>query len=173
MAVNTWGANASVLFAASKNMMAILNTHASRVRRISRMYSINTQTGAVTAGTFNAKIQITTISALTSPTAVTPFPYDSTNAALSGLTAGHAGTPTAVNIMRQYMWAQDECAAEATQETWQTVFPIIEVWNAGYTETNIQKLACRINEGVMFFTNTSPNTTASNHFEIEFTDEAS
>jgi len=85
---------AGVAFAATKNMHAILNGHATEILKIRRVGLSNAQTAAVTGVVcaMEHRLYRTGSPGLTTPTAVTPVSMDTTNTAPTTATYGHAGT---------------------------------------------------------------------------------
>lgn len=84
---------AGVAFAATKNMAAVLNGHATEVLKIREAGLSNAQTAAVTGVVCQMECRLYTGTAtLTTPTAVTPVSLDTTNSAPTTATYGHAGT---------------------------------------------------------------------------------
>lgn len=149
---DTWTLyNQGITFAATKNMAAILNG-GSNVLRIARVGLLNSQTGAVTGVACFMELRWYPATAtLTTPTSVTPVAHDSTNAALSSVTAGNSGTAggsTPVTL-RRIFWSSDEPAiSSATSDELETYVPLNVIWDAGYGDTDVQKLAVRQNQMV-------------------------
>lgn len=152
----TWTAYYSgVAFAATKNMAAVLNSHATEILRIRRVGLLNAQTAAVTGvlcaiefrGYFSGS------PGLTSPTAVTPVSHDSTNTAPASATYGHAGTIAGTaSTLRRIFWSSDEAAiSTATLDELETMVPLNIIWDAGYGDANVQALTLRQNQMAMVY----------------------
>lgn len=118
---------AGVAFAATKNMHAILNSHASEILKIRRMGLSNAQTAAVTGVVCAMEHRLyRTNASLTSPTAVTPVSMDSTNTAPTTATYGHAGTiGGTAEILNAWIWSSDEAAvSSATSDELECLIPL-------------------------------------------------
>lgn len=96
----------AVTFAASKNMGAVLNSHASEILKIRRVGLLNAQTAGVTGVLCQLEMRAyqTGSPGLTAPTAVTPIEHDTTNTPPTTATYGHAGTiaGTALTLRRVF-----------------------------------------------------------------------
>lgn len=152
-----------VAFAATKNMGAIYNTHASEVLRIRRCGLLNAQTAAVTGVlcAIEARVYQLGTPGLTGPTAVTPTKHDTANTLPTTAVYGHAGTIAGTALtLRRVFWSSDEAAiSTATSDELETYVPLNIIWDAGYGDsTNVQPLALRgtgtLNEMFMVY-NTS------------------
>ena len=173
--MNTWhGLNQGISFAADKVMLGLLNA-GTRVLRVSRAWLLNNQTAAVTGVICFMEIRKYPSSmSWTSPTSVTPVAHDSGNSALSSVTFGNSGTPGGSTgaVLRRILWSSDEPAAStATSDELECFVPLNVVWDSGYGDTDVQKLAVRQNEGFVIY-NTS-GAAGLVDSEIEFTDAAS
>lgn len=169
---NTWTALAQgVVFAATKNMLAILNGGA-RVLRIRRIGLLNIQTVAVTGVVCLLELRRYTAGTLTGPTAVTPVAHDTGNSALSSVTIGYlgtlGGTPT---TLRRIIWSSDEPKLTTAQNNeWECLVPLNIVWDAGYGDANVQPLTLRTNEMLVIY-NVSGAAGLLDSW-IEFSDES-
>lgn len=152
----TWTAYYSgIAFAASKNMAAVLNSHATEILRIRRVGVLNAQTAAVTGvvcqlemrGYFAGGVS------LTSSTAVTPTSHDTTNTAPSSATYGHAGTIAGTaTTFRRVFWSSDEAAiSTGTIDELETFVPLNIIFDAGYGDANVQPLTLRQTQMAMVF----------------------
>lgn len=152
----TWTAYYSgVAFAATKNMAAVLNGHATEVLKIRRVGLLNAQTAAVTGvlcaiefrGYFSGS------PGLTSSTAVTPVSHDSTNTSPTTATYGHAGTIAGTaSTLRRIFWSSDEAAiSTGTLDELETLVPLNIIWDAGYGDSNVQPLTLRQNQMAMVY----------------------
>lgn len=172
---NTWTLNnQGVAFAASKVMAGILNA-GTRVLRIARMGLLNNQTAGVTGVACFMEIRkYPATMTWASPTAVAPVSHDSTNSALSSVTAGNSGTPGGSTglVLRRIFWSSDEPSiSTATSDELECFVPLNVIWDAGYGDSAVQKVAVRQNEGFLLFNTTG----AAGIVDIwaEFLDEAS
>lgn len=144
-----------VAFAASKNMGAVLNSHATEILKIRRVGLLNAQTAAVTGvicqlemrGYFAGGV------ALTTPTAVVPTSHDTTNTAPTTATYGHAGTIAGTaTTFRRVFWSSDEAAiSSGTLDELETIVPLNIIFDAGYGDSNIQPLTLRQTQMAMVF----------------------
>lgn len=141
-----------VAFAASKNMAAILNTHATEQIKIRRITLFNSQTVAVTGVLCQIELRTYVSGTLTGPTAVTPVSYDSTNTAAAAATFGHAGTiGGTASTLRRIVWSSDEAgASSATSDELQN-FPPLNVLYEWQPHSDIQPITLRQNQMVMVF----------------------
>lgn len=150
----TWTAYfPGIAFAATKNMAAVLNTHATEVIKIRRIGLLNSQTVGVTGVLCSIEVRKYTGASLTTPTAVTPTTHDSTNTGPSGITVGHAGTIAGTPAtLRRIFWSSDEAAiSTATSDELETYVPLNIVFDAGYGDSNVQPLTLRQNEMAMVY----------------------
>ena len=171
---NTWTLNnTGIVFAASKVMSGILNGGA-RVLRIACMGLLNNQTAGVTGVACLMEIRKYPATMTWTPTAVTPIAHDSTNSALSSVSAGNSGTPggsTPVTL-RRIFWSSDEPSiSSATSDELECFVPLNVIWDAGYGDAAVQKVAIRTGEGFILYNTTG----AVGLVDIwtEFLDEAS
>ncbi len=144
-----------IAFAATKNMAAILNGHASEILKIRRVGLLNAQTAAVTG--VQCAIEFRAFQGgspgLTPPTTITPTPHDSTNTAPTTATYGHAGTIAGTPLtLRRIFWSSDEAAITGnTQDEFETFVPLNIIWDAGYGDANVQPLTLRQDQMAMVY----------------------
>ena len=175
MAANTWnGYNSAISFAANRVMLGLFNA-GTRVLRVSRAGLLNNQTAAVTGVICFMEIRSYPATfTWTGPTAVTPVALDTTNSALSSVTFGNSGTPGGSTgaVLRRVIWSSDEPAVSAaTSDELECFVPLNVIWDAGYGDADVQKLARRQNEAFVVF-NTSGAAGLVDAW-CEFTDAAS
>ena len=169
---NTWRATAQgVTFASAKEMLGVFQAGAgSRVQRIYRMFQFNNQTVAITG--VLTTMQVQRISSASGGTSVTPETHDTSNSALSDVTAGHARTVGLAALFRQYMWSNDEPGVSAgTIDEWELAVPFAEIWNSGYGDATVQPLTARPGQGYSMYHSGSTAVGVCD-LEIEFTDAA-
>lgn len=143
-----------VAFAATKNMAAILNTHATEKIKIRRIGLLNAQTAAVTGVLCAIELRLYTATAtLAAPTAVVPVKHDSTKAAPTSATIGHAGTPGGTPaVLRRIFWSSDEATiSTGTLDEWETLVPLNIIWDAGYYDPIVEPLVLNQNEMVSVY----------------------
>lgn len=148
----------AVTFAASKNMAAVLNSHASEVLKIRRVGLLNAQTAAVTGVLCQLEMRAyqTGSPGLTAPTAVTPVSHDTANTAPTTAVYGYAGTIAGTPLtLRRVFWSSDEAAiSTATNDELETYVPLNIIFDAGYGDSNVQPLTLRQNEMALVFNTT-------------------
>jgi hypothetical protein len=150
----TWTAYfPGIAFAATKNMAAILNGHATELIKIRRIGLLNSQTVGVTGVLCSIEVRKYTGATLGTPTAVTPTTHDSTNSAPTTITVGHAGTIGGTPAtLRRIFWSSDEAAiSTATSDELETYVPLNIVFDAGYGDSNVQPLTLRQDEMAMVY----------------------
>lgn len=145
----------AVAFAATKNMGAVLNSHATEVLKIRRVGVLNSQSVAVTGvlcqlemrGYFAGGVSLTT------PTAVTPTAHDSTNTAPTTATYGHAGTIAGTaTTFRRVFWSSDEAAiSTGTLDELETFVPLNIIFDAGYGDANVQPMTLRTTQMALVY----------------------
>lgn len=149
---------AGVAFAANKNMAGIINSHASELIKIRRIGCLNTQTAAVTGVACQIEVRLYNGAvSLVGNTGVTPTAHDSTNAAATSATFGHAGTVAGslVGTFRRVFWSSDEPAVGgATADELECFVPLNIIFDAGYGDANVQPLTLRQNEMMILFNTT-------------------
>lgn len=126
-----------VAFAATKNMGAILNSHATEKIQIRRVGLLNAQTAAVTGVQCALELRKYSAATLGTPTAVVPVKHNSTLAAPASAVIGHAGTiGGTAELLRRIFWSSDEAAiSTGTLDEWETMVPLNVIWDAGYYES--------------------------------------
>jgi hypothetical protein len=169
----TWRATSgAVAYASSKDMLNVFNATAStRIIRAYRAYWFNNGTTAVTGVITTA--QCRRITAASVGTAVTPVKHDTNSSALNAsTTCGTNQTVTGSDIFRRFLFVNEEpVVAGTTQANWLTLIPFAEVWNAGYSDTNVEPIVCRATQGFELF-HSGSSTVGTADLEIEFTDSA-
>jgi len=161
----------AVAFAATKNMAAILNSHATEILKTRRMGLSNAQTAAVTGVVCSMEHRLYTGAAgLTSPTEVVPVSMDSTNTAPTTATYGHAGTIAGTaNILNSWIWSSDEAAASsATSDELECLIPLNIIYD-WIPHSDIQPLTLRQTQMNMIY-NVS-GAAGLLHSYIDFTKE--
>ena len=163
----------AVVFGNLKSMAGILNgVGSAKIVRIVRAWILNNQTAAVTGVLVNLEWRL--ITALSGGTTITPRKMDTNNANVNGnIVIAHGGTATddAAKILKKLQWSNDEpVVSAATIDEWECLVPLGLFWDAGYRDTNIQRLTLREGQGVHLKCATS--TVVGNcDVVIEFTQE--
>ncbi len=147
-----------VAFAASKNMAAVLNSHATEILKIRRVGLLNAQTAGVTGVLCQLEMRgyFAGSPGLTAPTAVTPTSHDTTNTAPTTATYGHAGTIAGTaTTFRRVFWSSDEAAiSAATIDELETFVPLNIIFDAGYGDSNVQPMTLRQTQMALVFNTT-------------------
>lgn len=148
-----------IAFAASKNMGAILNQHATELIKIRRIGYLNAQTAAVTGVLCQLEVRAYQAGSpnLTGSTAITPVQHDTTNTPFTTAVVGHAGTIAGTPLtLRRVFWSSDEAAiSTASNDELETYVPLNIVFDAGYGDsTNVQPLTLRQNQMCLNFNTT-------------------
>lgn len=155
MAQTFTGYYSGVAFAATKNMAAVLNSHASEILKIRRVGILNSQTVAVTGVLCSIEMRgyFSGSPGLTAPTAITPTAHDSTNTAPASATYGHAGTIAGTaTTFRRIFWSSDEAAiSTATSDELETFVPLNIIFDAGYGDSNVQPMTLRQTQMAMVY----------------------
>lgn len=144
---DTWtGYNQGVSFAVNKVMLGVFNAGAN-VIRVARAGLLNNQTAGVTGVVCFMEIRRYPATATWgSPTSVTAVAHDTTNSALSSVTHGNSGTPGGSTgaVLRRILWSSDEPAVStATSDELECFVPLNIIWDAGYGDADVQKVALR------------------------------
>lgn len=169
----TWRAvTTAIAFANAKDMLNVFNGGSSaRIIRAYRAYIFNNQTSGVTG--VLTTMQIRRITSASSGTGVTPVKHDTNSGALdANTTCGTNQTVGGSDVFRRFLWSNDEPAVSgATMDEWELMVPFCEVWSAGYGDTNIEPIVCRVAEGFEIYHSGSTAVGLLDP-EIEFTDSA-
>lgn len=170
---NSWTLNVTALvFGASKVMHGIRNG-GSRVLRLARVGMLNNQTAGVTGVACLLELRKYPATCTWTPTAVAPVSHDSTNSALDTVSTGHSGTPAGSTpvAIRRVFWSSDEpSVSAATSDELECFVPLNVIWDAGYGDADVQKLAIRTGE--MFCTFNMSGAVGLVDTWSEFTDSA-
>ncbi len=141
-----------VAFAATKPMAAIVNTHASELLKIRRVFLTNPQTVAVTGVVCQIDARIYTGAGLSGHTAVTPVPYDTANTAPLSAIYGYAGTLTGTpNIIRRILWSSDEAAVSSMVSDELENFPPLNLLYEWIPHSDIQPITLRQNDAFVVY----------------------
>lgn len=136
-------------FVATAHMLLCWNADAAKVVKIRRVWILNCHTASITGVV--TTFELRKLSARTSGgTTVTPTTHDSTNTQLpdADIYFEHGGTYTNSDLLRRVIWSNDEVAVSgATWDEWETIIPMMCVWDAGYGDSNVQPLTLRQNQG--------------------------
>jgi hypothetical protein len=169
----TWRATSgAVAYANAKDMLNVFNnTGSTRIIRAFRGYWFNNGTAAVSGVITTA--QCRRITAASAGTAVTPVKHDTNSSSLNAnTTCGTNQTVTGSDIFRRFLFVNEEpVVGGTTQANWLTLIPFAEVWNAGYSDTNVEPIVCRATQGFELF-HSGSSAVGTADLEIEFTDSA-
>jgi hypothetical protein len=148
-----------------KSMMAIANTHASRVVKVWRIWAYPNNS-AVTGLMVNFIVRRFTT--LTGGTAITPVPHDSANVSvdLTSISVVTGATITSPTQMFGCFFSSEEVTVSgATNNHLLSFYPFCLIWDAGVGDANVEPITLRQNQGCDLLCNT--NSTAGN-FDIIF-----
>ena len=140
-------------FAANKFMLTLWNTDAAKIVKIRRAWILNCQTAAIAGVVTTFEVRLVTAQTLAG-VAVVPTSHDSTNVLLpdAQIIIETAGTFTLGALLRRVIWSNDEVAVSgATWDEWETIIPMMCVWDAGYGDANVQPITLRTNEGFSIY----------------------
>ncbi len=142
----------AVTFAATKNMGAIINGHASEVLKVREVALSNAATTAVTGVVCQMELRWYTAATLTGPTAITVFSCDSTNTAPTTATYGHAGTigGTATSLW-SWIWSSDEPAASSATSDELECFTPLNIVYAWIPHSDVQPITLRQTQEIMVY----------------------
>lgn len=141
-----------VSFAATKNMAAIINTHATELLKIRRITLFNSQTAAVSGVICQIELRKYASATLTGPVAITPTKYDSNNTLPASYICGHAGTPGGTpETLRRIVWSSDEAAVSTLTSDEIENFPPLNVLYEWQPHSDVQPIVLRENEGIMIY----------------------
>ncbi len=172
MAASWRATSGAVAYANAKDMLNVFNnTGSTRIIRAFRAYWFNNGTAAVSGVITTA--QCRRITAASAGTAVTPVKHDTNSSSLNAnTTCGTNQTVTGSDIFRRFLFVNEEpVVGGTTQANWLTLIPFAEVWNAGYSDTNVEPIVCRATQGFELF-HSGSSAVGTADLEIEFTDSA-
>lgn len=169
----TWRALVQgVTFAVNRNMISLLNA-GTNVLRVTRVGFVGTQTAAVGGVVAYGEIRRYAGASISGETPLTPVAYDSTNTALSSVSASTLGTPdgSSYEVLCSYVWSTDEAAVSgATIDELQTFTFFGTQLDYGYGDDNVQPIVLREDEMIAVYNLSGAVGTAD--MWIEFTNEA-
>ena len=154
MAANTWTAYfPGVSFNNDTILCGVINNSSSKVVKIRRVRFLNAQATAVAGMVCFGEFRRYTSATWSSYSAVSPFPHDTNNTALSDIYAGTGGTISGTsNVLRNYIWSSDEPAVGgATVDEWETVSSFNIVWELGFGDANLTSLTLNEDEMVCIY----------------------
>lgn len=138
-----------VAFGNNKSMAGIFNGSGSgRIVRVKRVWILNNQTTGVTGvlTTFNLRRS----TAQSSGTSVTPVKHDTNSeTAPAQVLFAHGATVTSADILRSWVWSNDEPAASTgTSDELECLVPLNCVWDAATGDADIEPLVLREGQGI-------------------------
>jgi hypothetical protein len=138
---------AGTVIANGKSMLAIANTHASRLVKIWRVW-IYPNTTAVTGVMINFALRrFTTLSA---GSTVTPIAHNSANTSfdLTNVTVVTGATITSPTVFFDYSVSSEEVIVSgATNNSLLAFFPFALAWDTGVGDSRVDPITLRQNEG--------------------------
>lgn len=146
MAATFTAIQAGVTFASGKHMLSLFNGSGSGVvLRLYRIWVLNNQTAGVTGVLTTFELRRST--AQSGGTTVTPIKHDTSSGALPAqVLCAHGASPTAsgTDLFRKWMWSNDEPAVSAAVNDELECIPnLMEFWNSGYGDTNVEPMVLR------------------------------
>lgn len=162
---------AAVANAAAKNLLTIHNaTGSAKVVYLRRLYVANAQTGTVSGGMGLMMLGRFT-GTYTGGTVLTTslITMDTTNAALPAqITATTNSTGiTIADLFRRITICTDEYAvSDATGDVLTLIPKFSTIWDSGYTDSNVQPITLRENEGITLQTPAAGIWNAAGSFNI-------
>lgn len=168
-------------FGSGKWMFDIFNSSSSsRYIRIYRLWVFNNQSGAVTG--VLTQLQIKRTNSASAGSTATPVSHNTGSSALNANTTvgyGRSITCPTDNLLRQFLWSNDEIAIATGAiaidiDSLECMVPYAEVWNSGYGDTTVepQTLIGSTSEGLGLF-HPGTSTVGTLDTEMEFTDSSS
>lgn len=141
------GTPADTVIANGKSMLAIANTHASRIVRVYRVW-VYPGTTAVTGVMINFALRrFTTLSA---GTAVTAISHDSANVSvdLTSITTVTGATITSPTTIFDWSVSSEEpTVSGATNNHLLCFYPFALAWDVGVGDSNVEPITLRQNQG--------------------------
>lgn len=130
-----------------KSMLAIANTHASRLVKVYRVW-VYPNTTAVTGVMINFALRRFTT--LSGGATVTPIAHDTANATfdLTSVAAVTAATITSPTTIFDWMVSSEEpVVSGATNNSLLCFYPFALAWDCGVGDSNVEPITLRQNEG--------------------------
>lgn len=145
-----------ITLAANKCILGVFNGSGSgRIIRVYRVWAANNQVTAVTGvvGT----IELRRTSTGSGGTAINPVKHDSNNENFPAqIVASSAQSVTTSSLFLRTFWSSDEPAAVTISlDEIMTIPAFTKIWDVSYSDTNIQPIVCRENEGLALMNITS------------------
>lgn len=143
----------NITLAATKNMGAVLNGHATEVLKTREVGLSNAQTAGVTGVICQQELRLYLAGAsITTGTAVSVVSVDSTNAAPTTATYAHAGTLGGTpNTLDTWLWSSDEAAvSSATSDELECFLPLNKVYQ-WIPHSDIQPITLRQTEMLLVY----------------------
>lgn len=153
---------------ANKSMLDLLNgPAATRILRVQRVYCMNGYIGLAGLGL----VEIARTISAEGGTLVTPVALDNGSTQLEqAVSSGQARKVTESALLRRFLYNGNEVnQGQSRLAEWEILLPFGEVWNAGYSDSNVQPVTLRERQG-MHLKNTNSNL-QSVDIAIEFTNE--
>jgi len=143
----------NIALAATKNMGAVLNAHASEILKVREVGLSNAQTAGVTGVICQQELRLYTGTAtITTGTAVSVVALDSTNTNPTTATYAHAGTLGGTsNVLDTWLWSSDEAAvSSATSDELECFLPLNKVYQ-WIPHSDIQPITLRQDKMLLVF----------------------
>lgn len=163
----------AVAFANNKHMFTAWNgSGSSRIVRITRIWMMNEQTGAVTGVITRLFIYKMTADG-TNGTTLTPVKYDTNSENMPAQVIFRTNPSTGITydtstLYRSYCFSTDEYGVGDTTIDGVETFPsIMLVWDVGYGDSSVDFLTLREGEGITIFN--TPGAAGTCNIAVEFT----
>jgi len=141
-----------IIWAVNKNILAIYNGAGSgKIVRVYRVWMFNGYTASVTGILFRVSLGRFT-GAPTGGSAAGVYKHDSASAAVPAqVTSTTASTViTITDVFRRILWSSDEAAPSLfTMDEWELFPALMCIWDAGYSDTNIEPITLRETYGLV------------------------
>lgn len=152
MAQTFFGYCAGVTFAATKNMHALLNGHATEILKVREIVLSNAQTAGVTGVACSMELRNYTGAGLSGSTAGTLHTCDSTNTSPTTYTLGHAGTISGTPVSWwSWIWSSDEAAVSGATSDELECFTPLNIVYGWIPHSDVQPWTLRQNEMAMVY----------------------
>lgn len=152
MAETFAGYYAGVAFAATKNMAALINQHATEKLKIREIALSNAQTAGVTGVVCSMELRHYVSGTLTTPTNGTLFEFDSANTAPTTYVLAYAGTiggtPTS---WWSWIWSSDEAAASSATSDELECFTPLNIVYSWIPHSDVQPWTLNQNDMAMVY----------------------
>ncbi len=170
--MDLWRAVSTITWNTDKSLIDVFNGSGSgRILRIQRVWILNTN--FIASSNLLSHLELRRTDASGTTPVIVPISNDSAAQALPAqVTVGIDRSTRSAGVLRRILWATSIFAFSSSNiQNLECLIPFGEVWNAGYSDADVQKLTLREGEG-FDIKQTGTSTAGWGDFEIEFTNEA-